>query len=106
MNSNLLKVRFSAAFLFLIYTIVVKVAAAEAADTLLTVALVFSAACLAVVLYEVATSQRIERPKKTLWVVGLLLLSWPLMLYYVFSARKNVRNVEELGREHELERSR
>lgn len=95
MNSNLLKVRFSAAFLFLIYTLGVKAAHAEAADTLLTTALVFSAACLAVVLYEVVTSHRIGRSKKPLWVVGLLLLSWPAMLYYVFAARKHVRNVEE-----------
>lgn len=92
MNNNLLKIRFSAAFLFLIYTIIVKVLDAEAADTLLTVALVFSVSCLAVALYEVVTSHRIHRAKKALWVAGLLLFNWPAMLYYVFIARKNIRN--------------
>lgn len=99
MNNNLLKVRFSVAFLFLIYTLVVKAAHAEAADTLLTVALVFSVSCLAVALYEVVTSHRLLRSKKVLWAAALLLLSWPAMLYYVFIARKQVRD----GAENELE---
>jgi uncharacterized membrane protein len=95
MNTNLIKVRFVAAFLFLVYTAVVKYQHAEAADTLLTVALVFTAACLAFVLYEVMASHRIGRNKKALWVAGCLLLSWPVMLYYVFAARKSVRNQRE-----------
>lgn len=95
MNNNLIKVRFSVAFLFLIYTAVVWFLHGEAADTLLTVALVFSVSCLAVGLYEVVTSHRIGRAKKALWVAGLLLFNWPAMLYYVFIARKNIRNQPE-----------
>lgn len=95
MNSNLIKVRFVAAFLFLIYTAVVWFLDGEAANTLLTVALVFSVGCLAFVLYEVVTSHRIARSHKALWVAGLLLFNWPAMLYYVFVRREEVRDHSE-----------
>jgi hypothetical protein len=95
MNSNLIKVRFVAAFLFLIYTAVVWFQHAEAANTLLTVALVFSVSCLAFVLYEVVTSHRIDRAHKAQWVAGLLLFNWPAMLYYVFVRREAIRNHRE-----------
>ena len=95
MNSNLIKVRFAAAFLFLLYTVAVEVRHAEAADTLLTIALIFSVSCLAFALYEVVTSHRISRAQKVLWVAGLLLLNWPALLYYAFVRREQVRNYHE-----------
>lgn len=95
MNSNLIKVRFVAAFLFLIYTATVWFLDGEAANTLLTVALVFSVSCLTFVLYEVVTSHRINRAHKALWVVSLLVFNWPVMLYYVFVRRGEVRDHRE-----------
>lgn len=95
MNSNLIKVRFVAAFLFLLYTVAVEIRHAEAADTLLTVALIISVSCLAFALYEVVTSHRISRTQKVLWVSGLLLLNWPALLYYVFVRREQIRNFHQ-----------
>lgn len=92
MNSNITKIRFVAAFLFFIYTIVVKYLDGEAADTLLAIGLIISLSCFALVVYEVVTSHHIDRKQKAWWLAGLFLTFWAGMLYYVFAGRSRVKN--------------
>lgn len=92
MNSSVLKVIFTACFLFFLYAAASKILHAEGADTLLLIGLVVSAPCFVFVLYEVLSARSLKIESKILWLVGLFMFGWLVMLYYVFAARKDNNN--------------
>ncbi len=55
------------------------------------------AASLAVMasLYEIYTSKYVTRTRKESWTIALILLNVLAVLYYLFTARKNITRVEE-----------
>lgn len=59
-------------------------------DSLLLPGLLLTAVFLVTALYEVATSRRIHRSEKALWLMGFLVTGYLAGLFYLLSERKRI----------------
>jgi hypothetical protein len=92
MKGTILKAIFTASFLCFLYALMSKILHAEGADTLLLIALITTIPCFIFVLYDVLTSPHIKIESKLLWVIGFFMIGWPIVLFYIFAARKEHKN--------------
>lgn len=83
MNRTLIILAFTASFLFTMVAAWFKIIHASYADTLLGIGLLFSYACVGVVLYWIFSSKKMTARIKMSWMLGVFLIGWPLAIIYV-----------------------
>ena len=67
-----------------------KIIHAPAAETILIIGIITSLFFIAIAIYEVNTSHRIDRSEKVMWTIGLLLMSSITGLVYILSGRSRI----------------
>lgn len=88
MKHLFVKIAFVITFLMVLISAIAKIVHSDNADTYLLMSLIPSYLCFGYVTDSIFTSQKLRPNSKALWVTGLFLVGWPIMLLYVFATNK------------------
>ena len=89
-KKNLFQKAFAISFLFLIIGAMMKISHMEYASIFLIIGILSTILYVVVGIYEVNNSNRISSSKKVLWIIGFILFSFFVGLFYLISGRKKI----------------
>ena len=89
-KKNLFQKVFATSFLLIIIGAMIKISHWEYASIFLIIGILSSILYVVVGIYEVNNSNRISSSKKVLWIIGFILFSFIVGLFYLISGRKKI----------------
>jgi hypothetical protein len=89
-KKNLFQKAFATSFLFIIIGAMMKISHWEYASIFLIIGILSSILFVVVGIYEVNNSNKISSSKKVLWIIGFILFSFIVGLFYLISGRKKI----------------
>jgi RsiW-degrading membrane proteinase PrsW (M82 family) len=66
------------------FSVIAKILNERNADTYLLISLISSYLCFGYTIFSVYSSNKMQTVSKAIWLIGLFMIGWPLMLIYVF----------------------
>lgn len=89
-TNKILVVSFSFSVIITIIAAYLKISHLEHANIFLTIGLLFLAVFIVTAIFEIASSDRIDKSEKIIWIVGFLFFATITGLIYILSARKRI----------------
>ncbi|MCY7292692.1 MAG: PLDc N-terminal domain-containing protein [Ferruginibacter sp.] len=89
-SGTIVKTSFILSFILVLVGAYQKIIHSEGADTWLMIGLIASLVFIVTAIYEVLSSERIDRSEKTMWTIALIFFSSIAGLIYILIGRKRI----------------